>query len=81
MSRFIFSLRPAAILIAVALLHFSFRADAALANCWHIPDNTSDLRTDSPVEFGNRHLESHVGQNTYIQSGAVLPFAHENRNR
>jgi hypothetical protein len=61
MNRFCIGLRPAAILIAVALLRFNFRADAALANCWHIPDNASDLG------FTMRNPETAIGANTAVK--------------
>ena len=61
MSRFNFSLRASAILIALALLHFNFRADAALANCWHIPDNASDLG------FTLRNPETAIGVNMVVR--------------
>ena len=60
MNRFIFGLRTAAFLIAVALLNFNFRADAALATVWHIPDNTSDLG------FNMRNPEFAIGTNTTV---------------
>ena len=61
MSRFNFSLRASAILIALALLHFNFRADAALANCWHIPDNAIDLG------FTLRNPETAIGVNMVVR--------------
>ncbi len=61
MISFIFSLRAAAILITVALLHFNFRADAALATCWHIPDNTIDLG------FNMRNPETAIGTSTAVK--------------
>ncbi|MEY4917479.1 MAG: hypothetical protein RL616_1392, partial [Verrucomicrobiota bacterium] len=61
MISFFVGLRPAAILIAVAVLHFNFHARAALANCWHIPDNTSDLG------FNMRNPETAIGVNTAVK--------------
>ena len=61
MTRFFIGPRPAAILIAVALLQFNFHAHAALATCWHIPDNSSDLG------FNMRNPETTIGASTVVK--------------
>ena len=53
-------------LLAVALLFFNFRADAALATVWHIPDNASDLG------FNMRNPEFAIGTNTTVTFYAGL---------
>ena len=49
------------VLLALACLSFNFRADAALATCWHIPDNMSDLG------FNMRNPETAIGANTAVK--------------
>ncbi len=61
MNRFIFSLRPLAILVVIALVNFNCRTAAALATCWHIPDNTADLG------FNLRNPETAIGANTTVK--------------
>jgi|ERR1035437_40723 hypothetical protein len=48
------------VLFAVALLNFNFRASAALATVWHIPDNITDLG------FNMRNPEFAIGTNTTV---------------
>ncbi len=48
-------------LMAAALLFANFRTAAALATCWHIPDNTSDLG------FNMRNPETAIGASTAVK--------------
>ena len=50
-----------AVLLAVACWNFSFRAEAALANVWHIPDNAGDLG------FNMRNPETAIGASTAVK--------------
>jgi hypothetical protein len=54
-------LRSAAVLAGIVLgLAIAPRAQAVLANCWHIPDNTADLG------FNMRNPEFEIGTNTAV---------------
>ena len=48
-------------MLLLAALACNFRADAQLATCWHIPDNTSDLG------FNMRNPEFAIGANTVVK--------------
>ncbi len=47
-------------LFVISFFHYSSRANAALANVWHIPDNNGDLG------FNMRNPESAIGQGTPV---------------
>jgi hypothetical protein len=61
MIRFLIGFRITAILIALTMLLLDFRASAALATCWHIPDNSSDLG------FNMRNPETAIGASTTVK--------------
>jgi hypothetical protein len=53
-------LRRWPVVLALAFFNFNFSAHAALATCWHIPDNNSDLG------FNMRNPESTIGTSTTV---------------
>jgi glycosidase len=60
MSKSFFICGRVVLLLAVVLGNHGFRAEAALANVWHIPDNTGDLG------FNMRNPEFAIGTSTTV---------------